>query len=136
MNSRFLQDHLENLLKVEFKVQGIKDEASEMLVEEEKKTFCTLLNNIEQLQEDEDKIFDAYGIDLESLVEPYWGVIENLIDFTYNSETADLIRWYLHERKGPTGEIYGWVDKDGTSYKFNGPEDLFEFIMYKYEDRD
>lgn len=136
MNSSFIRNTLENLLKVKFKVQDMKDEVVEMSIQEEKETFCKLLNNIEKVQENEEKFYDIHGVNLESLSEPYWSIIEDIIDFMYLPETSDLIWWYLHGRKGPMGEIYEWTDENGTGYKFTGPEDLFEFIRYKYENRD
>lgn len=129
----FIQSTLEDLLKVEFRIGIPEDEIYDDLVKEEKELFCKVINNMEKLQANEVKIYEEYGLSIATIAETYWDVIEDLIDFMYIEEAADAVWWYIHDRKDSSGKIYEYYDDAGIPYKFNGPEDLFEYIRYKFE---
>ena len=134
MKNKLIQDTLEGLLNVRFRIGDTEDVIEESLMEEEKKLFCDVIESMERLHTNEVTIYRDYGISLSTLADSYWEVIENLIDFVYLPEAADAIMWYIQDRKDSSGKIYKWTDEeDGKSYKFETPEDLFEYIRYKYE---
>ena len=134
MKNKLIQDTLEGLLNVRFRIGDTEDVIEESLMEEEKKLFCDVIESMERLHTNEVTIYRDYGISLSTLADSYWEVIENLIDFMYLPEAADAIMWYIQDRKDSSGKIYKWTDEeDGKSYKFETPEDLFEYIRYKYE---
>ena len=134
MKNKLIQDTLEGLLNVRFRIGDTEDIIEESLMEEEKKLFCNVIESMERLHTNEVTIYRDYGISLSTLADSYWEVIENLIDFVYLPEAADAIMWYIQDRKDSSGKIYKWTDEeDGKSYKFEAPEDLFEYIRYKYE---
>ena len=134
MKNKLIQDTLEGLLNVRFRIGDTEDIIEESLMEEEKKLFCNVIESMERLHTNEVTIYRDYGISLSTLADSYWEVIENLIDFVYLPEAADAIMWYIQDRKDSSGKIYKWTDEeDGKSYKFETPEDLFEYIRYKYE---
>ena len=134
MKKGFIQSTLEDLLKVKFRIQDPSDVIEEDLLEEEKKVFCKLINSIEKLHANEVQIYKEFELSISTIVEPYWDVIEDMIDFMYLPEAADVIWWYIHDRKDPSGKIYEWLDGK-KSYKFQTSEDLFEYIRYKYENK-
>jgi hypothetical protein len=134
MKNKLIQNTLEGLLNVRFRIGDTEDVIEESLMEEEKKLFCDVIESMERLHTNEVTIYRDYGISLSTLADSYWEVIENLIDFMYLPEAADAIMWYIQDRKDSSGKIYKWTDEeDGKSYKFETPEDLFEYIRYKYE---
>ena len=134
MKNKLIQDTLEGLLNVRFRIGDTEDVIEESLMKEEKKLFCDVIESMERLHTNEVTIYRDYGISLSTLGDSYWEVIENLIDFVYLPEAADAIMWYIQDRKDSSGKIYKWTDEeDGKSYKFETPEDLFEYIRYKYE---
>ncbi len=135
MRKGFIQNTLEDLLKVEFRIEDPSDVIEEDLIKEEKKLFCRLVNNIEKLHANEVKIYQDFEVSISTIAEPYWDVIEDMIDFMYLPEAADVIWWYIHDRKDPSGKMYEWVD-EGKAYAFNTSEDLFEYIRYKYDDKE
>ena len=92
------------------------------------------MSRLEKLKENELMIYDQYGMSMEAISESYWDVIEDLIDFMYMEEAADVIWWYVHERKSIAGKIFEYEDEqDGKMYTFNTPSDLFDYIHYKYK---
>ena len=135
MKKDFIQTTLENLLKVSFNIQDPSDVIEEDLIEEEKKLFCKLVDNIEKLHANEVKIYQEFEFSISTIAEPYWDVIEDMIDFMYLPEAADVIWWYVHDRKDPSGKMYEWLD-EGKAYAFNTSEDLFEYIRYKYDNKE
>ena len=135
MRKGFIQNTLEDLLKVEFRIQDPSDIIEEDLIEEEKKLFCKLIDSIEKLYANEVKIYQDFEFSISTIAEPYWDVIENMIDFMYLPEAADVIWWYIHDRKDLSGKMYEWSDK-GKTYAFDNSEDLFEYIRYKYDNKE
>ncbi len=139
MDKKFIQDTLENLLNAKLRVEYIDYETQDdgEMIKEEKKIFSKIMSRLEKLKENETMIYDQYGMSMEAISEPYWDVIEDLIDFLYMEEAADVIWWYIHDRKSIAGKIYPWEDEeDGKGYIFNTPSDLFDYILYKYKNKE
>lgn len=120
---------LEADLGVVFKVTEAKEEVA---VDEEKKLFIKLINHLEKLVDHEHKVFETFSIDLATITDPYWAMIEECLNFSFHEPAQDLIWWYVHDRKNAAGEITAWEDEDGTEYRFNTPGDLYEFILHKF----
>jgi len=121
---------LENNLGVAFKVSEAKEDE---VLDEEKKLFTKLINHLEKLVNHEHKVFETFKIDLSTLVEPYWNLIEDCLNFSFDEEAQGIIWWYVHDRKNAAGEITAYEDEDGIEYKFNTPGDLYEYILFKFD---
>lgn len=121
---------LESNLGVTFKITEAKEEE---VFDEEKKLFTRLINHLEKLVNHEHKVFETFKIDLSTLVEPYWQLIEECLNFSFDEEAQEVIWWYVHDRKNAAGEITAYEDEDGIEYKFNTPGDLYEYILFKFD---
>ena len=121
---------LEKALGVRFKVVDITEDGN---LEEDKKLFTKMINHLEKLVAHEHKIFTTTGIDTSTIVSPYWTMMEEILQFTFNEEVASIVWWYVYERKNAAGEIIAWEDEDGTEYFFKTPGDLYELIVYKFD---
>jgi len=121
---------LEKALGVRFKVVDITEDTN---LEEDKKLFTKMINHLEKLVAHEHKIFTSTGIDTSTIVSPYWTMMEEILNFTFNEEVANIVWWYVYERKNAAGEILAWEDEDGTEYFFKTPGDLYELIVYKFD---
>jgi hypothetical protein len=121
---------LQKNLGVTFKVaEAIEDE----ILDEEKKLFTRFINHLEKLVTHEHKVFETFKIDLSTLSEPYWQIIEECLNFSFDQEVQELIWWYIHDRKNAAGDITAWEGEDGVEYKFNTPGDLYEYIVFKFD---
>lgn len=121
---------LQKNLGVTFKVaEALEDE----ILDEEKKLFTKLINHLEKLVTHEHKVFETFKIDLSTLSEPYWEIIEECLNFSFDEEVQELIWWYIHDRKNAAGDVTAWEDEDGVEYKFNTPADLYEYIAFKFD---
>jgi len=111
----------------------IIDVTEDKILKEEKKLFTKMVNRIEKLAQNEHKIFELTKIDTSTIVEPYWEVMGEILAFTFTDEVADLVWWYIYERKNAAGEVMAWEDEDGVEYKFETPGDLYEYIVFKFD---
>ena len=121
---------LEKALGVRFKVVDITEDAN---LEEDKKRFTKMINHLEKLVAHEHKVFTTTGIDTSTIVSPYWTMMEEILQFTFDDEVASIVWWYVYKRKNAAGEIMAWEDEDGTEYFFKTPGDLYELIVYKFD---
>jgi hypothetical protein len=125
-----IKEGLEETFKVKFKVIDVTEDK---ILKEEKKLFTKMLNRIEKLLQNEHKIFELTKIDTSTIVEPYWEIIGEILTFAFTDEVADILWWYVYERKNAAGEIMTWEDEDGDQYKFETPGDLYEYIVFKFD---
>lgn len=121
---------LERTLNVRFRLVDMNDTSG---LGEDKKLFTKLIRKIEKLVHNEDKIFTDSKIDITTIVEPYWALIEYILDLHFTTEISDIIWWYIYNRKDDNGKILLWEDESGEEFKFNNPGDLYEYITQKYE---
>lgn len=125
-----IKQTLEQVLKVKFKVTEAREEE---IFDEEKKLFIKLVNHLERLENHEHKLFEDFKIDLSTITEPYWDLIAECLNFSFDQEVQELIWWYIRDRKNAAGSILAWEDETGTEYKFNTPGDLYEYIIFKFD---
>jgi len=127
-NDNFIKSSLETLLGIRLTNQTIQENT-----EGDRKGFCKLVDQLEKLVDAERAMYQDYGVDTNSLVEPYWNAIEDIIDFTCEPDVAEVLWWYLHSRKGKKGEVIAWedVDGDGKTYIFKKSSELFDYINRK-----
>lgn len=126
-----IKQTLGKALGVVFKVTEAKFEDD--LLDEEKKLFVKLVNHLEKLTEHEHKVFEKFSIDISTITEPYWAMIEECLNFSFDAEVQELIWWYVHDRKNAAGEVMAWEDESGTEYRFSTPGDLYEYILFKFD---
>jgi len=121
---------LDETFGVKFK---IIDAAEDKILKEEKKLFTKMIRSIEKLAQSEHKIFELTKIDTSSIVEPYWAVMGEILGFSFSEEVAELVWWYIYERKDPSGTLVAWEDDDGVEFKFETAGDLYEYIVFKFD---
>lgn len=121
---------LDQTFGVKFKIIDVTEDK---LLKEEKKLFSKMIKNIEKLAQNELKIFELTKIDTSTIVEPYWTAMGEILGFAFSEEVAELIWWYIYERKDSTGKLVAWEDEDGVEYKFETPGDLYEYIVFKFD---
>ena len=121
---------LDETFNVKFKIIDVTEDK---ILKEEKKLFTKMLSRIEKLAQNEHKIFELTKIDTTTIVEPYWDMMGEILAFAFTEEVADILWWYVYERKNAAGEVMAWEDEDGVEYKFETPGDLYEYIVFKFD---
>ena len=103
--------------------------------ENEEKLFILFVEHLEKAKSLEDQTLEI-GLDVHSLVDPLWIVIENMLKLQFGLDTTNLIMFYLYDRIGPDGKIIPLVEEESDKkFKLKTPKDLFAYIKFRYSDK-
>lgn len=123
------EENIRNLFK---EMLGSDIIIKDNIIENEEKLFVLFVGQLEIAKKLEDKT-NQLELDLTPLVDPLWGVIENLLKLQFGLDTANLIMFYLYERHNPDGSIIPLVDEENDKkYIIKNPKDLFNYIKFRY----
>ena len=107
---------------------SIKDKKREL--------FNTILNNLSHVNSRSLGIKHDYKIDFIEYDDPFFNIIEALIELHFNKNQKSLIEWYLYDKFLPTGEMLILNDADtGKEIPTETPNDIWELIQ-QYEEKD
>ena len=107
---------------------SIKDKKREL--------FNTILNNLSHVKSRSLGIKHDYKIDFIEYDDPFFNIIEALIELHFNKNQKSLIEWYLYDKFLPTGEMLILNDADtGKEIPTETPNDIWELIQ-QYEEKD
>lgn len=121
---------LEKTFNVKFRSEPVSQDLSS---DEIRLTFIRMVKHLEKLAANEDTVFIQTGIDISTIVDPYWDMLEELMAITYDDERSALIWWYVFSRKPTNGDIIlPWEDEDGTEHIFTSAEDLYDYVSERY----
>jgi hypothetical protein len=101
---------------------------------DEKETFCNIIDLLEETIIRSEKIYDEVNIDMINYEENFYLIIDNLFHLHYGEWKAEIIHWYLWERKDyKTGEIglLEWTNQDTDETKevtIKCSEDLWDIL--------
>jgi len=122
------EDSIRNLFK---RMLGSNINIKDNLKTTEESVFCLFVESLEKSKSNEEKSLEA-GVDVSSLVDPLWIIIENLLKMEYGTDATEAIMWYLYDRFDPDGKIIPMIDENtGLKYTFKKPSDLFKFLKYR-----
>ncbi len=77
-----------------------------------------------------------YKVDFIEYDDPFFSVIEALIELHFNKNQKSLIEWYLYDKFLPTGEMLVLNDAEtGEEIPTDTPDDIWELVQ-KYEKKD
>ena len=71
----------------------------------EKDEFKQLVESLEFCNKRDLVLFENFGIDVSSYVDPYWSVIEQLVFLMYGEIKAEIILWWLYHRFDEEGNL-------------------------------
>lgn len=94
----------------------------------ESTVFEILIKKVENSLNDEESLFLISGITLDKIVDPLWDVIEAQFKLIYGEEAADIIMWWLMERKDDEGNLLPIEDEEGNEIYIKTPSELWNFI--------
>ena len=95
----------------------------------DKKLFCEMLFTLQYLNTRSLGLKHDYRLDLCNFEDPFYKVIENLLELNYNPNQRDVINWWLYDKFTPDGDIYVLTDQiDGNEIPTETPEDIWEIL--------
>ena len=98
--------------------------------------FNIVLNGLAHINSRSLGLKHDYKIDFIEYDDPFFNVIEALINLHFNKSQKSLMEWYLYDKFLPTGEMLVLKDTEtGKEIPTDTPDDIWELIL-KYEKKD
>ena len=99
-----------------------------------KDEFASVIKKFQDIWERQIHLLEKENIDFTSYDDPYFKVIEGLINFCFDDGASDAILFYVYSRKDQDGEVLPYIDKVGKEHYFKNVDDLWEFLLYWAEE--
>jgi hypothetical protein len=101
--------------------------------ENEKEAFINIVSSLEKAFTQSEKLLKYFQIDLSDYEDNLYLVIEDLISLHYPQWKAELIMWYIYDRKDYISDdvyplMYAEDDKEEEKMYIKSPEELWEFL--------
>lgn len=90
--------------------------------------FNYIINGLEALDTRTALLQEDWAMDLTKYDEPFYGVIDSLIELHFGKESMDLIHFYVYDRINPDGSPNIISDSKGNIIPLNNPDDLWILI--------
>ena len=97
-----------------------------------KQLFIDIIENIIVVSSQNELVFSATGMDLDTITSPYLSIIEKLFVLHFGEEAFEVIAWYISKQISPNNIKTKLEDNDGNLHKLDTPEDLWEFLLTKF----
>jgi hypothetical protein len=102
--------------------------------ENEKEAFINIVSTLEKAFAQSEKLLKYFQIDLSDYEDDLYLVIEDLIALHYPTWKAELILWYIYDRKDYNADetyplMYAEDDKEEEKMYINTPEELWDFFV-------
>ncbi len=94
--------------------------------------FIVFIERLEEAFKVEEQIFHSSGIELGSVTEPLWFVLENSFKLLYGEEATDLVWWWVFDRENEDGDINPYIDEDGRELNFSDTHELWLYINHRF----
>jgi len=94
-----------------------------------KQHVCSLLKSLHFVNLRSIGMKHDYKVDLIDYDDPFFNIIDSLIQIHFNQEQQNIINWWLYDKFLPTGEVLNLVDKDtDEEIPTTTPEDIYYLL--------
>lgn len=94
--------------------------------------FIVFIERLEEAFKVEEQIFRSSGIELGSVTEPLWFVLENSFKLLYGEEATNLVWWWIFDRIDEDGDIHPYIDEDDRELNFTDTQELWLYINHRF----
>ena len=94
-----------------------------------KNEFVRIIGLFEEAWQRQYKLYDGFKIDISTIDDIYFQVIENLIHFCFEPVAAEAILFYVYTRFEDGKEVVPFLDDEGVEHLFNTKEELWEYLV-------
>ena len=94
-----------------------------------KNEFVRIIDLFEEAWQRQHKLFDQFKIDIASIDDIYFQVIESLVHFCFEPLAAEAILFYVYTRFDDSKEVVPFLDDEGVEHLFNTKEELWEYLV-------
>ena len=94
-----------------------------------KNEFSRIIDLFEEAWQRQHKLFDQFKMDISSIDDIYFQIIESLVHFCFEPVAAEAILFYVYTRFADSKEIVPFLDDEGVEHIFNSKEELWEYLV-------
>jgi hypothetical protein len=120
-----LQDQMKKLIGTDSTVKRRKKTKEDT----QREIFLTNIPLLEHILTRGIMLESDYGFNTSTYDEPFYQVIDSLIYMHFDEDAADLIMFYLYERKNPDGTFNSVTDINGDEVSLENAEDLWTLVQ-------
>lgn len=108
------------------------EESKTSKLKRENEIFISLISRLELCWERSAELFKQFGIGMLEYEEGFFSTIDDLLILKYGAAKAEIILWYLYERKDPDGNISNLIiefeNGEELEVTLKDPKDLLKFL--------
>lgn len=94
-----------------------------------KNEFIRIVGLFEEAWQRQHKLYDNFRIDISTIDDVYFQVIESLIHFCFEPVASEAILFYVYTRFDDKQRVVPFLDDKGEEHIFNTKEDLWEYLV-------
>ena len=133
------KDDIKKIQKTIDDILGIESGLSKKrasVKDKKREHFNTILTGLAHLNARSMGMKHDYKVDMMDYDDPFFNVIESLMDLHFNKAQKSLMEWWLYDKFLPTGEMLILKDQDSEKeIPTDTPDDIWELVQ-QYEKKD
>ena len=94
-----------------------------------KNEFLRIIGLFEEAWQRQHKLYGEFKIDISTIDDVYFQVIESLIHFCFEPVASEAILFYVYTRFDEKQRVIPFTDDKGEEHIFNTKEDLWEYLV-------
>jgi len=94
-----------------------------------KNEFIRIIDLFEEAWQRQHKLYSTFKIDISTMDDIYFQVIESLIHFCFEPIAAEAILFYVYTRFESGEDIVPFLDDLGEEHIFNNKEELWDYLV-------
>lgn len=120
-----IQEVFEQILGIPLDFKMIPSEEENQVKED----FIKFINDFELVWSRQKEFEELFKVDFSTYDDKFFRLIESLIHFSFNTEAAEAILFYIYSRHDDEGNLNIFMDPEGEKYTFTSPDDLWDYIV-------
>ena len=91
--------------------------------------FTRIIGLFEEAWQRQHKLYDEFRMDISTIDDIYFQVIESLIHFCFEPVAAEAILFYIYTRFDNEQKVVPFLDDMGEEHIFNNKEELWDYLV-------
>lgn len=91
--------------------------------------FTRIIGLFEEAWQRQHKLYDEFRMDISTIDDIYFQVIESLIHFCFEPVAAEAILFYIYTRFDNEQKVVPFLDDIGEEHTFNNKEELWDYLV-------
>ena len=91
--------------------------------------FTRIIGLFEEAWQRQHKLYDEFRMDISTIDDIYFQVIESLIHFCFEPVASEAILFYIYTRFDNEQKVVPFLDDMGEEHIFNNKEELWDYLV-------